>query len=450
MKPKPYDDDVREFISSHRGLLLAASSDALFNKNLRGTLMRHLTVKDDCVINAFTIQELQQAIKMYRSRGHRILVFIERELAGKPTTDIIKYVKQDHPDVLFVVLTTEMEREKLILLHEVGADNIITKPIAPDTLIEKIAFTVKPRGQIGELIDEGKKLLAIGQYEDAEEKARQVLDLKAQSPAGLILQGDALKGQGKIEQALDSYKQAEKSAKLFLEPLKKIAALHRETGNTAEEIRLLERLDKLSPLNVDRKIDIGHGYIRMGDTKKARFVFDEAIKVATREAMESLSRVSREIAQICLDVAPELSERYLRRTLEAKKGFLDKSDIETFNRLGITLRKQGRWEDAIKEYRQALKISPTDGNLYYNIAMAHMEGRQLLDAYNFLTKALSLSPDIYKAGEPVCLNIAAIYRKAGKNELAKDFLKKALELNPDSQKAMAFLREIDTQRMAQA
>lgn len=442
MKPRPYDDDVREFVAAQRGLLVAASSDALFNKNLRGTLTRHLSVKDDCVINALSIQELQQVIKMYRSRGHRLLVFLERELAGKPTTELIKYVKQDQPDVLFVVLTTEVEREKLILLHEVGADNIITKPIAPDTLIEKIAFTIKPRGQIGELIDEGKKLLAIGQYEDAAQKALQVLEIKAQSPAGLILQGDAYRGMGRVQQALDSYKLAEKSAKLFLDPLKKLAALHRETGNTTEEIRLLERLDKLSPLNVDRKIEIGNGYIRLGDTKKARVVFDEAIKVATREAMESLSRVSREIAQICLDVAPELSERYLRRTLEAKRGFLDKSDIETFNRLGITLRKQGRWEDAIKEYRQALKISPTDGNLYYNIAMAHMEGSQLLDAYNFLNKALSISPDIYKAGEPVCLNIAAIYRKAGKNELARDYLKRALEFNPDSQKAQAFLREI--------
>jgi tetratricopeptide (TPR) repeat protein len=447
MKPKPYDEDVREFLAAQRGLLVAASADALFNKNLRGTLTRHLSVKDDCVLNAFTLQELQQVLKMYRSRGHRLLVFIERELAGKPTTDIIKYVKQDQPDVLFVVLTTEMEREKLILLHEVGADNIITKPIAPDTLIEKIAFTVKPRGQIGELIDEGKKLLAIGQYEEAEEKARQVLELKAQSPAGLILQGDAYKGMGRMEQALDSYKQAEKSAKLFLEPLKKLAVLHRETGNTAEEIRLLERLDKLSPLNVDRKIEIGNGYIRLGDTGKAKLVFDEAIKVATRDAMESLSRVSREIAQICLDVAPELSERYLRRTLAAKKGFLDKGDIETFNRLGITLRKQGRWEDAITEYRKALKISPVDGNLYYNIAMAHMEGRQLLDAYNYMTKALSLSPDIYQAGEPVCLNIAAIFRRAGKNELAKDYLRKALEFNPDSKTAAAFLREIETHRL---
>jgi tetratricopeptide (TPR) repeat protein len=162
--------------------------------------------------------------------------------------------------------------------------------------------------------------------------------------------------------------------------------------------------------------------------------------------MDSLSRVSREIAQICLDMAPELSERYLRRTLEAKKGFLDKDDIETFNRLGITLRKQGRWEDAIKEYRKALKISPQDGNLYYNIAMAHVEGKQFLDAHNFLDKALSLNPDIYKAGEAVCLNIATIYRRAGRRELVAEYLKKALELNPDSSKAAALLREIEGTR----
>jgi hypothetical protein len=35
-------------------------------------------------------------------------------------------------------------------------------------------------------------------------------------------------------------------------------------------------------LNVDRKIDIGNGYIRLGSTDKAKTVFDEAMKIATR------------------------------------------------------------------------------------------------------------------------------------------------------------------------
>jgi len=444
IKQKSYDEDVRDFIKEQNGLFLVVSSDPLFNKNLRGTLTRHLSIKDDCVQNVFSSEGLQQEIKLQVSRKKRLLVFIERELAGVPATELIRYLKNDYPEVLMVVLTTEVQREKLILLHEIGADNFITKPISPDTLIEKIAFTVKPRSQIGEHMDAGKQKLSSGDFEEAMDIARQVLEIKQNSPAGLLLLGDALKGLGRKEEALSAYAQAEKHAKLYLEPLKKIAQLHKEEGNTQEELKFLEKLDRLSPLNVDRKVDIGNGYMRLGDKEKAREAFDEAVKIATKEAMETVARVTRNISNLCMESAPELSEQYLRQTLDSKKGMLDKSDIETFNRLGITLRKQGKWEEAIKEYRKAIKITPDDGALYYNISMALMEGKQVNEAPKYLDKALTLSPDLYAASEIVCYNIAAIYRRTGRQELVIKYLQRALEINPGFAKAKAMLRDISS------
>ncbi len=444
MKQKHYDEDVRGFIQQQNGLLLVVSNDPLFNKNLRGTLTRHLSIKDDCVQNVFSGEALQKEIKQLVSKNRRLLVFIERELSGKPTTELIRYLKNDYPGILMVVLTTEVEREKLILLHEIGADNFITKPISPDTLIEKIAFTVKPRSQIGEHMDLGKQKLLSKEFDEVVSIAKQVLEIKPNSPAGLLLLGDALKGMGRKQEALAAYTQAEKHAKLFLEPLKKIAELHKEEGNVEEELKFLEKLDRLSPLNVDRKVDIGNGYMRMGNKEKAKEAFDDAVKIATKEAMETVARVTQNISTLCMEAAPELSEQYLRQTLESKKGMLDKNDIETFNRLGITLRKQGKWQDAIKEYRKAIKITPSDGALYYNISMACMEGKEFHDAPKYLDKALSLSPEIHAASEVVSYNIATVYRRAGRQELVIKYLQKALEINPGFTKAKAMLRDISS------
>ena len=443
MKNKQYDDDVREFVALQNGVFVVVSTDAVFNKNLRSTLLRHLTIKDECVSNVATVEGLHKEIKLLRAKSHKLLVFIERELNGRNTSDLIRYLKSDFSNELFlVVLTTEVERDKLVLLHELGADNIITKPISPDTLIEKIAFTVKPRGQLGELMDKGRQSLDMGNPLEAAKAAKQVLDLKPNSPSGLLLMGDALRAMGKRDDALRAYTQAEKGAKLFLDPLKKIAELHREEGNTQEELKFLERLDKLSPLNVDRKVDIGAGYIKLGDADKAKLAFDQAVRIATKEALDAVSRVTQSIAVRCMESAPELSEQYLRQALNTRKNMLDRSDIETFNRLGLMLRRQGKWQDAIVEYRKALKISPNDGGLYYNIAMAYTEGRQYIEAYQYLDRALTLNADLWRTGEAVCYNIATVYRRYGKKDQAVDYLKKALELNPNYAKAKGLLEEI--------
>jgi tetratricopeptide (TPR) repeat protein len=443
MKNKQFDDDVREFVTQQNGMFLVVSNDVLFNKNLRGTLLRHLTIKEDCVLNVSSTDSLPREIKALKSKGYKILIFIERELGGRNTTELIRYLKVDHKNELFlVVLTTEVERDKLVLLHELGADNVITKPISADTLVEKIAFTVKPRGQIGELMDRGRQCLDMGDAAEAARLAGQVLVIKPNSPSGLLLLGDALRGMGKRDEALLAYTKAEKGAKLFLDPLKKIADLHHEEGNTAEEVRFLERLDKLSPLNVDRKVDIGTGYIRLGDTERAKASFDQAVQLATKEALDAVSRVTQSIAARCMESAPELSEKYLRQALGARKNMLDRSDIETYNRLGLMLRRQGKWQEAITEYRKALRISPEDPGLFYNIAMAFTEGRQHIDAYQHLDQALTINPDLWRSGEAICCNIATVFRRYGKKDQAIDYLRKALTINPESSKAKALLAEI--------
>ncbi|MBF0482306.1 MAG: tetratricopeptide repeat protein [Desulfovibrionaceae bacterium] len=441
MKPKPSDEDVRSFVHNQRGVFLTLSDDPTFAKNLRATLIRHLSLKEDSIRSASSPELLQKEIKLAARQGKRALLFIEREFAGRPTTALTTFIKADNPDFLVIVLTSEIGRDKLVLLHEAGISNFITKPVSPDTLIEKIATTVKPPSAIGQLMDEGRAHLDLKNPEAALAVARKILDeIKPGSPAAFILMGDAYKALGKRLDALTAYNNAAASNKLYLDPLKRIADLHREDGDLVQETKYLEKLDRLSPLNIERKVAIGGNYVDMGDRDRAQEYFTVAVKTATREAMTEVGKITRAIAERCLKNAPELSERYLRDTLEARKGSLDASDIETFNRLGLTLRKQGKWREAIEEYHKALTVSPRDENLFYNLAMAHAEGKNFQEAEKNLLEAIRISPDFHGDSEIICFNIAMIFHRASRTSLAVTYLKKALQINPEFENARKMLQ----------
>lgn len=442
MKQKVYDEDVREFVLQNKGIFLVFSQDANFNKNLRGTVLRHLLIKNDCVVSALSREQLHKQARQLTRQGYKVFLFVEREQGRTNCNELVQFFKNQYPEMLIVILTTEIARETIVLLHEFGASNVITKPISPDMLIEKIAFTVKPRGQIGDLIDSAKELNETGKYEEAAEAARKILELKPGSPAGLLVLGDSHKGRGDTGEAMRAYTEAANNAKLYLDPLKKIAELHHDTGNISEETKYLERLDKLSPLNVERKVSIGGNYVQLGERDKAVAMFDEAVRLTTREALTQISRISGIIAEQCAAMDPQLAEKYLRQALAAKRGHYEKADLETFNRLGISLRKQGKWEQAAEEYSKAMKISPADAGLHYNLAMAYSDGKLYREACQALEDALRHDESLWGSSETVCYNMALIYYRAGRKDQASEFLHKTLGINPSSERAKAMLREL--------
>ena len=110
---------------------------------------------------------------------------------------------------------------------------------------------------------------------------------------------------------------------------------------------------------------------------------------------------------------------------------LGKGDIKTFTLLGIALRKQGRWQDAIMEYGKALKISPDDENLFYNSAMAYAEGGDSRQAQRYLAKALELNQQFYRDDAVLSYNIGLILAKSGARSKATHFLENSLRISPD-------------------
>ncbi len=262
------------------------------------------------------------------------------------------------------------------------------------------------------------------------------MQLKPGSAAAFLLMGDIFRATQQYDKARIAYESAAKSADLYLAPLQRLAEMYAEIGDVPQQVRYLEKLDSISPLNVNRKVSLGEAHLANGDVEKAEAFFEKAVVQMNREAADGLSALSSRIAGIYGERDPEKAEKFLRNSLEAKGKRLGREDLALFNQLGISLRRQGRWQDAITEYKRAIKIAPDDPTLYYNVGMAFAEGADFIQAKANLVKALDLDPEMVKSSASIACNFGAVFLQSGDRDRSVQFFQLALALKPGMQLAL--------------
>lgn len=103
------------------------------------------------------------------------------------------------------------------------------------------------------------------------------------------------------DKARVAYETAANSAELYLAPLQRLAEMYGELDDKAMQLRYLQKLDAISPLNVNRKVSLGEIHLAMGEPEKAEELFDKAVAQVTKEAMDGISSLSGRIAAIYAD-----------------------------------------------------------------------------------------------------------------------------------------------------
>ncbi len=408
-KVETYAATVRSFVQAG-GLVFLLSTDVLFAEVLRRAL-------DEVDVSPQGLRHhrgVEPFLAELRGEAHRrVLVFLEHMLSERSLAPLLASIGQICTDAAVIVLTTEINQETAALLIEYGAHNIITKPIAVASVIEKMAFTLAPQGQIGRYVDRARRSLELGSYEEAIRIASFVLQIKPKSAIAYMVMGDAYKAMGMVSRAEEMYLKASEAAILYIQPLKRLSSLYEEVGNKEKQLQALKRLHEISPLNTQRLLEIGTLEMEVGDASAAETYFDHALHVARREAAEHLARLSAKIAEACVSHNPALAIRYSRLALDAKGDGLSGADIETFNLLGLALRRQGRWREAVLEYRRALALEPKHPVVLYNLSLAYAEGGSFVEAAQALEAALEADPALPRTNPHVAASMRTIFVRAG-------------------------------------
>jgi tetratricopeptide (TPR) repeat protein len=145
---------------------------------------------------------------------------------------------------------------------------------------------------------------------------------------------------------------------------------------------------------VEKHVRLGHAHYENKEFYSAEHEYDQALFIDPNHLRANLGK------------GKTLNARG-EKTL-ARKAFSELSQMEalfaaenkhTFNELGIELRKEGLFEDALSNYRKALSIDSGDEVLHYNMGRVHYELGNRSEAIEELQKALSLKPDFCKAQE---------------------------------------------------
>ncbi|WP_028574299.1 tetratricopeptide repeat protein [Desulfonatronovibrio hydrogenovorans] len=71
--------------------------------------------------------------------------------------------------------------------------------------------------------------------------------------------------------------------------------------------------------------------------------------------------------------------------------------VHIYNRLGMALRKLGRFEDSEKAYQQAIQIHSKDEYLHFNLGRLYIDAGKLTEARLCAEKALKINPDFDQA-----------------------------------------------------
>jgi tetratricopeptide (TPR) repeat protein len=437
-----FDQDMREFLDGQGGRLIMLSDDPLFGRTLRTTVLKTLAIKADCLEVYLDSGQALKSVRENVGRKIPVLVLADRLLRGTPTLEFLRGIKGAFPEAKILVMTQETSKEELSQLYELGVDSILTKPVSVDTLVEKMAGAIKPQGRISQLVQEGRRLLELGETAKVMDISRAILKLKERSPVALMLMGDAYLMEGRRDEAVQAYEEAHKGATLYLEPLKKLAGVHKGQDEEAY-LRYLKKLDRISPLNTERKCELGRVYAGRNDMERADAYFSQAIANAQREALSYVERIVSEIAESVAEVAPALAEKYYVKILDMKGDNLTQDDMVTFNRLGIALRRQGKWREAIDYYKRALTVVPNDERVLYNMGLAYMDGQQYRLAVGAFEHVLRINPEFHRTAAVVAFNIAQAYAQSRSPEAARTFLQAALKLDPAHQASLRLLRQVD-------
>jgi tetratricopeptide (TPR) repeat protein len=121
-------------------------------------------------------------------------------------------------------------------------------------------------------------------------------------------------------------------------------------------------------------------------------------------------------------------DRYQDAIDEYKQAVRIKPDYaEVYDNLGDVYGKLGRQQEAIESYKQAIRIKPNLAGTHYNLGNAYNSIGRYQDAVESYKQAIRIKPDLTQAH----YNLGVAYSSLGRSQEAVESYKQAIRIKPD-------------------
>lgn len=357
-------------------------------RNIRMTvknMLRELGLKD-----VREADDGDTALATLRNSGEACnFLLLDWNMPRMPGVEVVREIRTDKKlqELPVMMITGETYRDQVVRAGELGINGYIIKPFKTNTLSGKIIAILEARANPPDhvkLIKAGEELADKGDYDKAIAVFKESRNLK-EGARVLALIGEARQKKGEMEKAVDYYRMSNEKNPDYLKAHALSAKLHLKMGNEDAALESLKKANSISPNNADRQVNMGEIMLKRGDDENAKRAFDKAARQDPA--------LNVDIAEMYLENGKaEVAESFFRKSLG---GSASKSHV--YNRLGIALRRQGKWQEAVDEYKKAIMIDPGDEAIHYNMGRAYMEGGKNGEARDCFNKALKLNPDMQEA-----------------------------------------------------
>lgn len=328
--------------------------------------------------------------------NHPQLIIVAWEMGAMPGTIFIQKVKErkKRKHLPCLVYSKRMSGEDVLLTKELGFKDILAMPFDRESARNIIKGIIDNEANLNPIEAQIRKIenyLAEGRPSEA----LKLITPKLSEKNPFVVRANTCIAE--VWMRLMKYDKSETFLSMALKEdadyfpaLQLKAKLYSKMGNHAAAIDILRKMAEKSPKNLSNLVNLGAVYVDANQVDEAKKVLDRVMDLDAdnRGAKDELGKVAFKEGNI------PLAAQFLAETENGDE------IASFFNMMAISLVAQGKHQEGVQTYRNAMQLLADKARLYllhYNLGLALKKGGKIQEGFAELCQSYLLEPTYEKA-----------------------------------------------------